>query len=94
VRAGQNLPGPLTAPETCESKVHAPGGEGSDGTVLCGDVFISGGGPAGGRAITRGGSNPSPSALISPVNAKLPLFTKRRENEFSEIKALRKVDLC
>jgi hypothetical protein len=39
-------------------------------------VPVAGGGPAGGRVIARGGSNPSPSALVSLVNATLPVFTE------------------
>jgi hypothetical protein len=47
--------------------------------------FAAGGGPAGGRVIARGGSNPSPFALISPVNATVPLFTLLpRRGIFSE----------
>ena len=41
----------------------------------------------GGGLMARGGSNPSPSALISSVNVTLPLFT-----ELLRVRASRKLE--
>jgi hypothetical protein len=52
-------------------------------------VSVAGGGPTGGRADACGGSNPSPSALISPIDAAPSFSPSRRDKDPSRELMLR-----